>query len=136
MKMAIHNKPNLRLLRFDEEEKPRETPLSSGNGGGTFDGMEGRMSALEAHVKHIQSDLGEIKASLLILPTLGTKRDLITYTLTGLGFAVAMIAVVVGGLGWLETRAARIATPPAPAPIVIEVPAPPATPAPVNAPRR
>ena len=72
----------------------------------------------------VRADLSDIKDTLRILPTLGTKRDLQTYTLTGIGLALAVIAIVIGGLGWLETRASRVASPPVATaqPIVIQLP--------------
>jgi hypothetical protein len=39
-------------------------PLKSGDGGGTYDGMEARVAKLEAVVEHIQKDTAEIKTEL------------------------------------------------------------------------
>jgi hypothetical protein len=106
-----------------EQEVSKDESLKSGNGGGTFGGMEGRLLALEAHVTHIQSDLGEIKESLKVLPTLPTRHDLDTWRWQWIAAGIAIVASIIGGLGWLETRANRMEPPAAPAPIVIQVPA-------------
>ena len=43
---------------------PPDRPLQSGGGGGTFDGMEARVAALETHVGYIRRDIGELKADV------------------------------------------------------------------------
>ena len=43
---------------------PPDRPLQSGGGGGTFDGMEARVAALETHVGYIRRDIGEFKADV------------------------------------------------------------------------
>ena|GEM_PF-764037 len=43
---------------------PPDRPLQSGGGGGTFDGMEARVAALETHVGYIRRDIGELKADM------------------------------------------------------------------------
>ena len=43
---------------------PPDHPLQSGRGGGTFDGMEARVAALETHVGYIRRDIGELKADV------------------------------------------------------------------------
>jgi hypothetical protein len=53
-----------RNRRDREFDLPPEMPLSGGDGGGTFDGMEARVARLEADVEHIKSDVGEIKGTL------------------------------------------------------------------------
>jgi hypothetical protein len=84
--------------------------------------MEARVIRLEEQMVGVRDDLRDIKESLKILPTLGTKRDLGNYTIGGIGLALAVIAIVIGGLGWLETRAARVQAPP---PTVAAAPAQP-----------
>jgi len=45
-------------------ETPIGSPLHSGGGGGTFDGMEARVAVLETHVEYIRRDIGELKADV------------------------------------------------------------------------
>jgi hypothetical protein len=44
----------------------------------------------------------------------------------GLALVFAIFAMLIGGLGWLETRASRVQTaaPPAAAPVLIQLPSP------------
>jgi len=93
--------------------------------------MEKRVTRLEVNLEHLRMTLDTIQRQLEILPTLGTKRDLVTYSIAGLTIAIATVAIIVGGLGWLETRAGRVqpsatpaATPVTPQPIIIQLPAP------------
>lgn len=44
-------------------------PLKGGGGGGTFDGMEPRIAALEAHMAHVQTDVAALKADVKELRT-------------------------------------------------------------------
>jgi hypothetical protein len=41
-----------------------DRPLQSGGGGGTYDGMEARVAALETHVGYIRRDIGDLKADM------------------------------------------------------------------------
>ncbi len=112
----------------DNPAGPPAQSLQGGDGGGTSDNMERRLTRLEEQMVGVRDDLSDIKRDikdlLKIVPTLGTKRDLQTYTLTGIGLALAVIAIVIGGLGWLETRTARVgpAPPQVAQPIVIQLP--------------
>jgi hypothetical protein len=77
----------------------------------------------------VELRLGRIEVKLDTLPT---RNDLLVMLIATLTIAMAVVAVIVGAMGWLETRAARVqatAVQPAaapPAPIVIQLPAPPA----------
>ncbi len=51
-------------------ENPKGTPLHSGGGGGTFNGMEARVAVLENNVEYIKRDIGELKADMS-----GIRRD-------------------------------------------------------------
>jgi len=130
MPEVVYPKKFHEVIDETEPEAPG-SPLKGGGGGDIYDGMEGRVSALETHMEYVRADLGEIKSALRELSTeiktLPTKRDLNGYVIGGIGLALAAIAIVIGGLGWLETRATRISTPSASAvqPIVIQLPAPP-----------
>jgi len=74
----------------------------------------------------MREDLRDIKADLKILPTLATKRDNANAFIVAATLSLAIVGVVIGGLGWLETRASRVTSPPvasaAPQPIIIEIP--------------
>jgi hypothetical protein len=89
--------------------------LHVGKVSGTLDGMESRVSALETHMVYVRKDLDEIKASLRVLPTLATKADITYWTIQWTALLVAVFAVlvssIIGGLGWLETRAAGVSPP-------------------------
>jgi hypothetical protein len=41
-------------------------PLKGGDGGGTFDGMEARVAALEAHMQHVREDIAGLRGDLKI----------------------------------------------------------------------
>jgi len=104
--------------------------------------MESRVSALETHMVYIRKDLDEIKESLKVLPTLATKADIAHWKIQWTALLVAVFAIlvssIIGGLGWLETRATRVSPLPiaSAAPAVVYIPMPPpasaaqATPAP------
>ena len=109
-------------------ERAEAALLKAGGGGGTSGGMDQRITRLEEQMIGVRDDLRDIKQAVQVLPTLPTKRDLQNFALTGIGLALAVIGIVIGGLGWLETRQTRIAPPsssaPAIAPIVIQLPSP------------
>lgn len=93
--------------------------------------MESRVSALETHMVYVRKDLDEIKESLKVLPTLATKADITYWKIQWTALLVAVFAIlvssIIGGLGWLETRAGRVSPPaiaPA-APAVVYIPMPP-----------
>jgi hypothetical protein len=93
-------------------------------GKGPPDGMNPRIDHLEGRVDRIEQKLDTI---IERLGTIATRGDMRTYLLTAIGIFVAIVAMLVTALGWLETREARISAPPAPPPQVLLVPAPPAT---------
>ncbi len=103
------------------EEEAAE-PLNMSGGDGTSGGMGPWEQSVELR-------LGRIEVKLDTLPT---RNDLLVMLIATLTIAMAVVAVIVGAMGWLETRAARVqatAVQPAaapPAPIVIQLPAPPA----------
>lgn len=92
-----------RLLQKAYERQAAEMErLKSGGGGGTFDGMDGRVSRLEAHMEHVRTDMSEIKldlkATLSKLNELPTKADLNTWRWQWIATGVAIIALTVGGI--------------------------------------
>jgi hypothetical protein len=42
-------------------------PLKGGDGGGTFDGMEARVAALEAHMQHVREDIAGLRGDLKVV---------------------------------------------------------------------
>lgn len=77
-------------------------PLNLDGGGGTYDGMDGRVSRLEANMEHIQEDMREVKADLKTaigyLSVLPTKRDLDSWRWQWLATGVGIVALTVGGI--------------------------------------
>ena len=106
-----------------------------------FNAIDGRVSALETHMEYVRRDLGDIKVDLAEtkadlrkvigrLDELPTKRELdvdrLQWTAIGIGAIALIVTGIIGGLGWLETRAAKYApAPPAPQLIIIQLPATP-----------
>jgi hypothetical protein len=93
--------------------------------------IDTRVTRLETHFEYIRGNLGDIKDVLKSMDArmeqmdgrinhLPTKRDLTDNLLVCAAIGVAIIGLVIGGLGWLETRATRVQA--APTPIVIQVP--------------
>jgi hypothetical protein len=82
--------------------------------------MEPRLSHLEGRVDRV-----EIKLDTIIerLSALASKADMRNYLLTAVGLFIALIALFLTGMGWLETRATRVETSPPP-PTVVVIPAP------------
>ncbi len=100
--------------------------------------METRVTRLETHMEYFGRDLAEIKGDLKSvvssLTHLPTKRDLETWRLQWLAVGIAIVTLVVGGVvgGLALINHYAAAGPPAqPTPIVIQVPAPPQSAAPI-----
>lgn len=93
---------NLHDFANDVESLQPPALLNDGGGGGTSDGMEGRVAKLEAHMEHLQADVAEVKADLKsvlsTLTQLPTKRDLDTWRWQWLAIGIAVIALTVGGI--------------------------------------
>lgn len=78
--------------------------------------MNERVARLEVNLEHVRQDIGEIKTDLktavVRLGELPTKRDMHTYSLTGIALGLAVIAIVIGGIvGGISFIAARQGTP-------------------------
>jgi hypothetical protein len=91
--------------------------------------MPVRVSHLESRMERVETKLDTI---IERLGGIATKSDMRDYLFVALGLVIALIAVLVTAMGWLETRAARVQPtsvqqPPAPTaqPIIIQVPYPP-----------
>ncbi|WP_036505088.1 hypothetical protein [Novosphingobium sp. AP12] len=104
--------------------------LKAGGGGGISDGMDGRVSKLEAHMEHVREDmrdikqvLGDVATKLDRLTELPTKSDLSSWKLqwTALAFAAVAIIIggIIGGLAWIQPTPERSSPP---QPIVITLP--------------
>lgn len=123
---------NLELLtRIFAEQNDELRRLKNSGGGGTSDGMDGRVSKLEAHMEHVREDmrdiknvLGDVATKLDRLNDLPTKADLASWKLqwTALSFAVVAIVIggIIGGLAWIQPAADNSAA--TPQPIVIQLP--------------
>jgi hypothetical protein len=114
---------------------PKDVMFGGGDGEGPYS-MEQRVTRLEALFEHNNKVLDTNQRQLEILPTLATRAELNAVknsfgsnlwqiSLVCTAVAAIVIASIIGGLGWLETRASRIQTPPqvSPQPIVIQLPA-------------
>lgn len=99
-------------------------PLSTGGGGGTYDGMSDRVTRLETHFEYTRKDLDEIATKLDTIldrtQNLPSKADLTTFRWQWVATAVAAIALIVGGiiggLGWIKPDAQPAA------PTIIQLP--------------
>jgi hypothetical protein len=70
--------------------------------------MEARLAKLEAHVEHLQADVGEIKGDVKLLTStaykisesIGTAKvwAMVMY----IGLAAVMLGVMAKGFGWLK----------------------------------
>lgn len=81
----------------------QENRLKSGGGGGTSDGMEGRVDRLESRVDKLISDVSDIRADLATL----TER---VAHLPGKGFIITAIGTSVTILGAIVLLADRLKT--------------------------
>lgn len=107
--------------------KTEEPILKRRGGGGTSDGMDGRVSKLKAHMEHTREDIRDIKNILgnmsELLQDMPNKRDLTSWKLqwTGLGLALVAIVIggIIGGLAWVQPSSSPAVSP---QPIVITLP--------------
>jgi hypothetical protein len=98
--------------------------LNGGGGDGTSDAMETRVTRLEVRMENLDRSLLSIDAKLDKvndrLVQLPTKADLNSWKLQWTGLALAVVAIIiggiVGGLSWIQPEA----TPPAPT--IIQMP--------------
>ena len=104
-------------------ERERSAGFSGGGGGGgeDTDKMEVRVAHLETRMGHVEDKLDRIFDRL---GSIATRSDMRGYVFTAIGVMVAIVAILVASMGWLEDRTARIQPPPAAAtqPIVIQLP--------------
>lgn len=101
----MNKKRHLNLVQ-DRGDLSPDDALKSGDGGGTFDGMEARVKRLEDDMKEIKGDLksllkdsSEIKGRLAGMPS--------TWQIVGI--VAAMLALVIAGGGGLLTLLRYIA---------------------------
>jgi hypothetical protein len=94
-----------------------ELPLFGGGGGGTSDPMETRVTRLEVRMASIDSKLDKANDRLMLLPT---KTELGAWKLQWTALALAVVAIVIGGiiggLAWIQP------SPTPPAPTIIQMP--------------
>lgn len=94
--------PDQVSLEYLRKQLERERDLKNGGGGGTFDGMNARVAALEADMKEVRSDLkairidtAEIKGKLSNIPStwqmIGVFGGLIGLLLAGSGILFGII---------------------------------------------
>lgn len=110
-------------------EEVTERVIATSGGGGHIGGMEARVTRLEAEFEHVRKDLDEIKVDLkgvaARLNELPTKQDINSNLQWIVGASVAVVALFVAVLAYLQDQ--RIATnqqsTPSPAPVIIQVPA-------------
>jgi len=79
------------------------TRLKSGGGGGTSDGMEPRVSRLEAHMDKLSGNVGDVKVSLATL----TER---VAHLPSKGFIIKALVTTIGILSGVVLLADRLKT--------------------------
>ena len=84
-----------------EEQRRGGGNTGSGDGSG---GMENRVTRLETHMEYVRRDLSDMSASLKILPALATKKDLDSWRWQWIATGAAIIALILGGMGWLASR--------------------------------
>ncbi len=101
-----------------------ELPLFGGGGGGTSDPMETRVTRLEVQMEHVDRTLASIDSKLdkandrlMLLPT---KTEVSSWKLQWTALALAVVAIVIGGiiggLAWIQPA------PTASAPTIIQMP--------------
>jgi hypothetical protein len=88
--MAVNESGSRNIAFLDEYRRATSDRLKSGDGGGTFDGMEPRVARLEDDMKEIKSDLKAIRNDLSYLRG---KVDSMPTTLQLLGFVIAVLAI-------------------------------------------
>lgn len=103
---------------------------NGGDGGGveSIDILAIRVSHLETRMIGLETKLDNIIEKL---GAIATRPEMRNYVFLAIGSFIALVAILVGSMGWLETRATRLqpvaptaAMSPAPQPIIIQVPYP------------
>lgn len=93
-----------------------------GEGGGGGDGTMGlRVGHIETRMTRLEDKIDTV---LRDLAGVASKADMRNYLLLSVAAFIALVAALVSGLGWLETRASRVETAPAAAPVVLQMPSP------------
>lgn len=79
---------------FTDWKQAREAAqLKSSGGGGTSDGMEGRIAKLEAHMETVRSDIGSLKADVRDVRDRMTRLETKVDHLPSKGFVVTATTV-------------------------------------------
>lgn len=93
--------------------------LETGGGGGNVIGMNERVTRLEEWSKVATERLGRIETKVDALPN---KTDLLTMVVATITTGVAIVGLIIGALAWIGDRTERAASPPSPAPVIIQMP--------------
>ena len=102
-----------------------ERRLKERGEGGSGGGDDGTMGLRVGHIETRMTRLEDkIDTVLRDLAGVASKADMRNYLLLSVAAFIALAAALVSGLGWLETRASRVETAPAAAPVVIQMPSP------------
>lgn len=113
--------------RIKELEAADRPSLQTGGPGDNSGGMSERVTRIEEWAKQADARMGRVEGKLdqiiLMLGGVATKSEMRNYLLTAIGLFVGLVALVFTGLSWLEGRSVQVPSAPAPAPIVIQVPA-------------
>jgi len=67
--------------------------------------MTARLGHLESRADRVEGKLDTIIERLGVI---ATKSDMRNYVLTAIGLFLAIVAILVTAMGWLETRVARV----------------------------
>jgi hypothetical protein len=119
--------PNPRYIGTERAEELANDRDKGGNGGdsGGGDQVSARVDLLERRISRLEDKLDVVIDKLA---GIATRPEMRNYVMVSAGLFVAIFALVITALGWLETRASRIqgpsaATPAAAQPVIIQVPA-------------
>lgn len=91
---------SLELLRSQLEKARQDSTLKSGDGDGTFDGMEARVAKLEASSEFIQREITDLKSEVRGLRS-DARSDFRLLFGAIITVAISLAAMMAKGFGWL-----------------------------------
>jgi len=110
---SIYDNSKIVSLLMEKEKResaPDTSGLKGGGGGGTLDGMETRVAALEVHMEYLKKDVADVKAAVLknseSLETVKTQAAVLTERVSHLPTVAQSVAM----LGLLLTLIAGLVT--------------------------